>query len=73
MSTPEAKFFPNGLTVKELKELIKDWPETDKDGNASEVWIETEFGVSNVVKEVWPLNETDMLFECDVTKESKPK
>jgi hypothetical protein len=47
--------FPNGLTVKELKELIKDWPETDNIGDPTEVWVEHN-GFSNQVKSVSPLN-----------------
>lgn len=59
----EVKYFPNGLTVRELKEMIKDWPEEDEFGNESEVWIETSDGLSNLVTSVWPLNSTDILFE----------
>ncbi len=55
--------FHNGLTVRELKALIKDWPEEDIFGNESEVWIETEEGVSNIVKSVYPFNRTDILFD----------
>lgn len=57
------KHFQRGLTVRELKAIIKDWPEEDEFGNESEVWIETEEGVSNIVKSVWPLNSTDILFD----------
>jgi len=32
---------PKGLTVKELKEIIKDWPEEDGEGSPTEVWIAT--------------------------------
>lgn len=61
------KKFPNGLTVKELKELLTDWPETNEDGEPTEVWIETERGLSSIVTKVWPLNKrehsTDLLLE----------
>lgn len=57
------KEFPNGLTVRELKALIADWPEVDDEGNEAEVWIEDECGLSNIVKQVWPLNDVDILFE----------
>lgn len=59
----EVQYFPKGLTVRELKEMIKDWPEEDEFGNESEVWIETSDGLSNLVTSVWPLNSTDILFE----------
>lgn len=57
------KAFPNGLTVRELKALIADWPEIDDEGNEAEVWIEDDSSLSNIVKKVWPLNDVDILFE----------
>lgn len=33
--------FEQGMTVKELKEIIKKWPETDNEGEDCEVWIKT--------------------------------
>jgi hypothetical protein len=53
------KLITNGLTVRQLKELIKDWPETYDNGEETEVWIEFAGGLSNQVKEVWPLNVRD--------------
>lgn len=50
---------PNGLTIKELKELIKDLPEENEYGEPFEVWIETGRGLSSPVKSVWPLNKRD--------------
>ena len=51
------KEFPQGLTVKELKEMIKDWPEVDDlTGQPTEVWVETGWCRSARVMEVWPLN-----------------
>ena len=47
--------FPKGLTVKELKEMIKDWPETNEHGQLTEVWIETDWNTSGVVTEIQPL------------------
>jgi hypothetical protein len=46
----------NGLTVKQLKELIKDWPEEYENGDETEVWIDDGPGTSQV-REVWPLNK----------------
>jgi hypothetical protein len=57
--------FPNGLTVKELKELVKDWPEVDEFGEPCEVWVETSQGYSNVVKSVTTLNKR--VFDDNVT------
>ena len=53
--------FENGITVKELKELLKDWPETNDLGDPSELWITTSEGYSNPVKTVTPLNRSDIL------------
>jgi len=46
----------SGLTVAELKELIKDWPETDEHGEPCEVWLGDASGLSNVAVEAVPLN-----------------
>lgn len=46
----------NGLTVANLKEILKNWPETDEHGNQSQVWLCGSNGVSEQVVEVWPLN-----------------
>ena len=51
-----ALIFKSGLTVRELKEFIKDWPEIDSNGNPTEVWVEIGEGVSAPALEVWPLN-----------------
>lgn len=56
--------FPNGLTVKELKALISDWPELDAMGELSEVWIATGQNLSSPVIEVSQLNSTDLIFDC---------
>lgn len=64
--------FKNGLTVKELKEIIKDWPEERDDGDPCEVWIGDGFGLSNQVHLVSPLNKranddqewADFILEC---------
>jgi hypothetical protein len=37
----EIQEFENGLTVKELKQIIKDWPEIHENGEPTEVWIST--------------------------------
>ncbi len=53
------KSFPNGLTVRELKEIITDWSETDENGEPTEVWIETGWCLSSIVIEVSPLNKRE--------------
>ncbi len=55
--------FENGLTVKELKELIKCWPDLDEDGEDTEVWISNGCGESNICYGICPLNDNDILFE----------
>ncbi len=52
----EIQRFANGLSVKQLKELIKDWPETNQDGEPTEVWMALEDGSSKPVSEIAPLN-----------------
>lgn len=49
--------FEKGLTIRELKETIKDWPEENKYGEPYEVWIETSCGMSSVVTRIVPLNK----------------
>lgn len=51
------------LTVSELKEILKDWPEKDQNGEDSEVWIMTGDMSSSGVFNVYRLNSTDILFE----------
>lgn len=46
------KEFKYGLTVKELKELIKDWPEEREDGTPTEVLLGDGNGHSNSATEV---------------------
>lgn len=48
--------FKNGMTVKELKELIKDWPEEDWLGDPTGVWVETGRNLSSPVTIAGSLN-----------------
>ena len=53
-----------GITVKQLKEWIKDLPEADIDGDEFEVWIDgtdCEPGLTNVCKSVSMLSFGDIL------------
>lgn len=48
--------FDNGMTVADLKAMIRDWPETRPDGEPCEVWIETGPNSSHMVCSAMPLN-----------------
>ncbi len=50
------------MTIKELKEYIKNLPEEDENGEPFTVWVETEPFLSNQVKEVMRLNVGDIIF-----------
>jgi len=61
-------YFKNGLTVRELKKIIKDWDEEYPNGELTTVWISGENGQSNDVESIWRLNVrengiSDILFE----------
>ena len=55
--------YDNGMTVKDLKVLIKDWPELDENGDDSEVWIGFKDGTSNQVFKSAPLGRSDLILE----------
>jgi len=65
-------FYKNGMTVKELKELVKDWPEYDFNGEPTTVWIETGLMLSSPVIESSLLNyrEQDGKEAADLLLES---
>jgi hypothetical protein len=55
----EMKNFENGMTVKELRDVVKDWPLYDAHtGEECEVWLCWN-GLSNQVKSVCPLSSRD--------------
>jgi hypothetical protein len=45
-----------GITVSELRALIRDWPEFDRNGEPSMVFIETGMGLSGPCVEASTLN-----------------
>lgn len=45
------------MTITKLKAIIADWPETNQDGEPTEVWIETGIGLSSLVETLHKLNE----------------
>lgn len=49
----------NGITVRQLKKLVKDLPETNDNGEEFEVWIGAKGNTSNVCKSAYPLNERE--------------
>ena len=54
----------SGITVRQLKEFLKDWPEEDPEtGEEYEVWLSGDDNASNVCTSVWQLNRGDILLE----------
>lgn len=55
----------NGITIKELKELVKDLPEQDENGEDFELWVMNTDGssLSNVAKSIMQLNRGDLIVE----------
>lgn len=51
------------ITIKQLKDFIKDWPECDDDGTPYEVWIGDGTGLSTVAWSIYKLNEYDILLD----------
>jgi hypothetical protein len=57
----------NGITIKELKELVKDLPEQDENGEDFELWVMNTDGssMSNVAKSIIQLNRGDLIVEIN--------
>ena len=58
----------NGITIKELKDLINSLPETDPyTGDNYTVWIEDtrNAGLSSLAKSIWELNSGDILLSIE--------
>lgn len=51
------------VTVKQLKDFVKDLPETNEYGDDYEVWVGEENGLSNEAKGVFMLNSGDILIQ----------
>lgn len=62
MDTP-MKQFDQAMTVKELKDYVRDLPEVGSNGEPYEVWVGTGKYLSSPVVLVCRLNEGDMLLE----------
>lgn len=64
------RIFENGLTIMELKDLLRDYPDRDEDGNHNTVWMETGKGLTSPVVVVAALNlnddgSSDLLFKSE--------
>lgn len=51
----------DGITVKQLKEWVKDLPDVDANGESYEVWISANKGWSKLATELCILNEGDVI------------
>lgn len=53
----------NGITIKELKKLVKNLPEVNDYGEDYGVWIENTYnqGLSNIAKTIMQLNKGDII------------
>lgn len=56
----------NGVTVKELKAILENWPDVDSNGEDSQVWMYSNYGSSSPVIDISKLNETDIIFDYEV-------
>jgi len=65
----EQQFFEKGMTIRELKTIVKDLPEIGTDGELLEVWIETGRELSSIVTSMHALNRRndrhDILLSSD--------
>lgn len=50
-----------GMTVRELKAVIKDWPEEAENGEPTDVWMQTGRGLSSPVGTVRQLGASDLI------------
>lgn len=57
------------MTIKELKEILQDWPEFDEHGEPYEVWMMTGRSLSSLVVDAIQLNKNDIVFESNAFKE----
>lgn len=57
----------SGITIRQLKNLVKDLPEIDDSGEDYELWIENTDGsnLSNVATEIWKLNQGDLIIKIN--------
>ncbi len=53
----------DGITMKQLKDYIKDMPDKNENGEDYEIFIETGQNLSSIVTEIWDLNNGDLLLK----------
>lgn len=53
-------YFKDGMTVRELKALVKNLEEKDEHGEEYEVWVESGAGLSSPVHQASSLNKGDI-------------
>lgn len=51
--------FDDVLTVKQLKDILSNWPETRSNGSPTEVWINRGDNKSSPLQQIWPLDKGD--------------
>ena len=58
------------MAIKELKEILKDWPDSDDEGESNDVWIETGLGLSSPVTNWCRLNNREEINSKSLLLES---
>lgn len=53
------------MTVKDLKEILKDWPDIKRNGEFAEVWLETGLMLSSQATNYSRLGHGDFLLESN--------
>lgn len=63
MSNSNRKFVVSktGVTIKMLKDYVRDLPEADEYGNPHELWVMTSPSTSSVATSLYPLNSGDVV------------
>jgi len=61
------------MTVKQLKEILKDWPETKENGEPTEVWLETGLMLSSQASNFSRLGQDDFLLESNAFEDNMEK
>lgn len=56
MRVMDYETFPAGLTVEELRQVLKDLP------GSAEIWLGNKEGTSSQARGIWPLGEKDIIF-----------
>jgi len=61
------------VTVKELRDILKDWPDTKGNGDPAEVWLETGLMLSSLATNYSRLGYGDLLLESDAFEDNSDK